>query len=99
MATKTKAGGDGLALPPVRQTFDADAHRGADLARIADDLRALNRRHDRAGEIAAVLRENAEAYHRSEIGHDRFSEVGRAAWADAEREGVADLVLKAVRRA
>lgn len=76
MATKTKTGGDGLALPPVR----------------------TNRTH-RAAEIAAVLQANAEAYHRREIGHERFSEVGYAAWADAEREGVADLVMKAVRRA
>jgi hypothetical protein len=40
MATKTKAGGDGLALPPGRNAppFDSDAYSRADLARIADDL-------------------------------------------------------------
>jgi len=47
MATKTKAGGDGLALPPGRNAppFDSDAHNRADLARIADDLHALNARY------------------------------------------------------
>jgi hypothetical protein len=42
MATTTKAGGDGATLPPA--PFE-DAHQRADLARIADDLHALNARY------------------------------------------------------
>ena len=48
MATKTKAGADGLALPAAGRNaipFDPDAHQRADLARIADDLHALNAKY------------------------------------------------------
>lgn len=46
MATKTEGGADGFALPPPnRATFDSDAHNRADLARIADDLHALNAKY------------------------------------------------------
>lgn len=49
--------------------------------------------------ITNNLRENAEQYHTRAIGHDEFTRVNHALWAEAESFGVADAVRTALRDA